>query len=168
MKIDQVWAEMARRKVQFHNKEKWNEIRLWLLAKPREVKKFTQEGLLHAYGGETPKVLNWYQPSEEAWVKYIKPLVDNFSMGDLLILTTWVTRPYSTMIYEMENAVGVNWQPCFYVEKCKVHSPTYQAKDEWGCLRWFCKPHFDLLLQELKQKQYDFDRKVKEFELKTA
>ncbi len=42
----QIWAEMARRKVQFHPDEQWDHITLWGLFSWGEVSKLLKTGLL--------------------------------------------------------------------------------------------------------------------------
>lgn len=88
MKNSMIWAEMARRKKQFHPKESWDTIILWTLHHPSEVKHLVRRGLLIPYDTETPRCWNWYYPSIEAWEKYIEPLM-KYSLNRLLILSGW-------------------------------------------------------------------------------
>lgn len=74
-----VWAEMARRKTQFHNNEAWDNIRLWGLFYRSDIKRLLSKGLLLEQGGDNsyaPRCLMWVAPSREAWEKYIKPLIE--------------------------------------------------------------------------------------------
>jgi hypothetical protein len=70
-----VWREMARRKVKFHKDENWNDIKLWGLFYWGEIKRFLKSGLLKTNYRKEHKIV-WVQPSQEAWEKHIKPIVD--------------------------------------------------------------------------------------------
>ena len=76
---DNVWAwlciELARRKVQFHPKEEWNDIKLWGLCNWGAIRKYVERGWLITDMKKENKVV-WFRPTEEAWVNSVKPLVD--------------------------------------------------------------------------------------------
>lgn len=83
-----IWAEMARRKVQFHNDEKWNHINLWGLFNYGTVKRMLDSGLLKT-GMRKENEIIWVQPSKEAWEKHIKPLIEKYNLEKLQFLAGW-------------------------------------------------------------------------------
>lgn len=83
-----IWAEMARRKVQFHPDEQWDEIKLWGLFSWGGVSHVVKTGLLKTdYTKENRTI--WVTPSQEAWEKHIKPLIDAHTLPELLQLAGW-------------------------------------------------------------------------------
>lgn len=83
-----IWAEMARRKIQFHNDENWEEIQLWGLFKWGDVSKFIKNGeLLTNYCRENRIV--WVRPSKEAYENRIKPLLEQYSLDSLTQMAGW-------------------------------------------------------------------------------
>lgn len=85
---DTIWAEMARRKIQFHKDEKWNEIKLWGLFLWSDVKRLLDRGLLITSMHKENHTI-WVWPSAEAWNKNIKPLIDNHTLDELTELAGW-------------------------------------------------------------------------------
>jgi len=73
-KKSEIWAEMARRKVQFHNGEEWQNIRLWGLFNWGDISKLIKSGELITDMRKENKVV-WVWPSEESYERYIKPLI---------------------------------------------------------------------------------------------
>lgn len=87
--MNKIWYEMARRKLMFHPDEEWHAINLWLVAYRSEIKRFIDEGLLISSGNYPPRCLGWYRPNEEAWTKYIEPLIQRHSLEELTSLAGW-------------------------------------------------------------------------------
>jgi hypothetical protein len=87
-----IWHEMAHRYVKFHNGEDWDKIRLWGLFYRSEIKPQLEKGQLIPYGNYGRiRCLGWYEPSEEAYNKYIKPLIASAKVdknGDIFISIT--------------------------------------------------------------------------------
>ena len=69
-----IWAEMARRKKQFHPNESWDKIRLWGLFSWGQVSHLIKRGELKTDMVKENKTI-WVTPSPEAYEKYIKPLL---------------------------------------------------------------------------------------------
>ena len=88
MKRDEIWAEMARRKINFHPGEEWNTIKSWGLFKWDDVSSLIKEGLLITDMSKENKVI-WVRPSEEAYHKFIKPLIDTYSLDELTVMAGW-------------------------------------------------------------------------------
>lgn len=83
-----IWAEMARRKVQFHKNEKWDTIRLWGLFDWGDVSTLLKTGqLLTTYKKENQTI--WVWPSKESWEKHIKPLIERYSLPQLKCRAGW-------------------------------------------------------------------------------
>ena len=83
-----IWAEMARRKVQFHPSEQWDEINLWGLFHWGKVRHLLEKGLLLTNMTKENRII-WVKPSREAWESKIKPLVDRYSLQELSRLAGW-------------------------------------------------------------------------------
>ena len=77
-----IWAEMARRKKQFHANEQWKEIKLWGLFNWGFVSHLIKKGELLTDMTKENKFI-WVRPSEEAYKKHIAPLL----FHDLELLT---------------------------------------------------------------------------------
>jgi hypothetical protein len=88
MKVGIIWAEMARRKVQFHKNEKWNEISLWGLFAWQNVSRLIENGQLHTNMKKENHTI-WVTPSREAWEKKIKPLINKYSLDELADMAGW-------------------------------------------------------------------------------
>jgi hypothetical protein len=86
-----LWAEMARRKVQFHHNEEWDSINCWLPAykSEPEVKQALNKGLLFPFSDYAPRCIGWYKPTLEAWEQLIKPLVEAYTLDELTRLAGW-------------------------------------------------------------------------------
>lgn len=69
-----VWAEMARRKIAFHNSEDWNKIKLWGLFSWGMVSSLIKKGELLTDMTKENKTV-WVRPSEKAYNEKIKPLL---------------------------------------------------------------------------------------------
>jgi hypothetical protein len=83
-----VWAEMARRKKQFHAAESWESIRLWGLMSWEDAKPFLLSGeLLTDMRRENETI--WVRPSPEAYQTKIAPLL-GLPVADLQRLAGWV------------------------------------------------------------------------------
>jgi len=70
----QIWAEMARRKNQFHKDEQWDKIKLWGLFQWGFVSHLLKTGELKTDMKKENRTI-WVTPSPEAYEKYIKPLL---------------------------------------------------------------------------------------------
>ena len=82
MKVDEIWAEMARRKVQFHTDEKWQDIRLWGPFNWDTVSRQIKRGELLITMTEENKVI-WVWPSQKSWENKIKPLIEKHTIEEL-------------------------------------------------------------------------------------
>ena len=84
-----IWAEMARRKVQFHPNEEWDTIKLWGLFQWGGIKRQRDNGelLCPSYAKENRTV--WCQPSKEAWENKIKPLIEKYTLLELQQMAGW-------------------------------------------------------------------------------
>ena len=88
MKVGLIWAEMARRKVQFHNDEEWDKISLWGLFDWYNVRRLIENGQLHTHMKKENRVI-WVTPSKAAWETKIKPLIDRYSLEELSCMAGW-------------------------------------------------------------------------------
>ena len=88
MKVSQIWAEMARRKVRFHPDEEWDEIGLWGLFYWRDVKRQLDRGELVTHMKKENRII-WVWPSEEVWLERIKPLIEKHTLAELDELAGW-------------------------------------------------------------------------------
>lgn len=84
----QIWAEMARRKVQFHKDEEWDKIRLWGLFQWQAISKLIAKGELLTDMKKENRIL-WVWPSKNSWEKHIKPLVESHSLAELTRMAGW-------------------------------------------------------------------------------
>ena len=80
-----IWVEFARRKLLFHKNEKWQDIRQWGLMKWGEVRPYMDRGLLLT-GMHKDNHTIWVQPSQEAYTRYIEPLLQMFDLEELTFL----------------------------------------------------------------------------------
>lgn len=80
--VSQIWAEMARRKVRFHNKERWDTIKQWGVFLWNEVVRQLQRGELYTDMKKENHTI-WVWPSKEAWEQKIKPLIERYSIEEL-------------------------------------------------------------------------------------
>jgi hypothetical protein len=88
MKLGVIWAEMARRKVQFHNTMRWHMIRNWGLFNWNDVSRLINDGRLKTDMHKENHVI-WVTPSEETWKTKIKPLIDKYSLDELTKMAGW-------------------------------------------------------------------------------
>ena len=87
---DAIAVEMARRKLQFHNDEEWHEIDLWLLTRYVMIRHYLADGRLINTGGYKPENVTWWlKPSEDYWLNHIKPIVEQFSVEELMDTFSW-------------------------------------------------------------------------------
>ena len=84
----EIWAEMARRKVQFHNNKDWDEISLWGLFEWQDVSRLLKTGELITTMKKENRTI-WVTPSPEAWETKIKPLIDKYTLEELTNLAGW-------------------------------------------------------------------------------
>jgi len=84
-----VWAEMARRKVQFHSDESWETIRCWGLFDWNYISKYLKSGELSAPGYTKENKTVWAVPSKEVWETKIKPLVESKTLQELTEMAGW-------------------------------------------------------------------------------
>ena len=89
LKESEIWAEMARRKVQFHANEDWDKIRLWGLFSWGSIKRQRDNGELLCPGYTRENKTVWAYPSKEAWETKIKPLVEKYTLDELLVMAGW-------------------------------------------------------------------------------
>ena len=83
-----IWAEMARRKVRFHNIVEWDKIKLWGLFQWQDISKLVKKGKLLTDMKPENQTL-WVRPTKESWEKHIKPLIDSYSLDELTRLAGW-------------------------------------------------------------------------------
>ena len=85
----EVWAEMARRKLQFHADEEWQDIKLWGLFSWGGIKKQRDNGELLCPGYARENRTIWCYPSNEAYEKHIKPLLEKYTLAELQTMAGW-------------------------------------------------------------------------------
>ena len=87
---EMVWAEMARRKLQYHADEPWDKIRLWGLFSRRPIRALLAKGLLKTdMDLSNPRVTPlWVYPSETAYHEHIEPLLSK-SIDELSAMAGW-------------------------------------------------------------------------------
>ena len=84
----QIYAEMARRKIQFHDSEQWNKIKLWGLFNWNTIKHLIKKGDLKTdMKAENQTV--WVTPSLQCWETKIKPLIEKYSLVELKKMAGW-------------------------------------------------------------------------------
>ena len=83
-----VWAEMARRKLEFHRGIQWDKIKLWGLFRWSEIRYLLKEGLLITDMARKNKTV-WVKPSRKAWDKHIEPLIEKYSLDELNAMAGW-------------------------------------------------------------------------------
>lgn len=88
MKVKMIWADMARRKVQFHRNEPWDRISLWGLFNWSTVRRQLDRGELITHMKKENHVI-WVRPSQKAWETKIKPLIDKHSLEELMKMAGW-------------------------------------------------------------------------------
>ena len=88
MKVSTIWAEMARRKLQFHRSENWDEISLWGLFFWSDVKRQLDRGELVTHMKKENHTI-WVTPSKEVWEEKIKPLIEKYSLTELTKMADW-------------------------------------------------------------------------------
>jgi hypothetical protein len=88
IRVGEIWAEMARRKVRFHPNKKWDEIRMWGLFTWGSVKRQLDRGELITDMKKENRTI-WVQPSKQAWEEKIKPLIEQHSLDELTKLAGW-------------------------------------------------------------------------------
>ena len=82
MSNDIIFKEMARRKLRFHKKEKWDEISLWGLFRWGSVSRLIKDGILLTNYVKENKVI-WVTPTKETWENKIKPLTEQYTLKEL-------------------------------------------------------------------------------------
>jgi len=85
---NEIWAEMARRKVYFHNQEDWDKISLWGLFEWQDVSPLLKTGELITTMRKENHII-WVTPSKEAWETKIKPLIEQHTLEELTTLSGW-------------------------------------------------------------------------------
>ena len=88
MKLSIIWADMARRKVQFHKTVQWHTIRNWGLFNWCDVSRLISDGRLKTDMRKADTVI-WVTPSKETWETKIKPLIDKYSLAELTTMAGW-------------------------------------------------------------------------------
>jgi hypothetical protein len=77
------FIEMARRKMQFHPEKRWDQIVCWGLFTSSEIKYHLEQGLLIGAEHKINKGYRWwFVPSEEAWGKFILPILQSYTLRD--------------------------------------------------------------------------------------
>jgi hypothetical protein len=90
MRDCEIWYEMARRKVQFHPNENWQDIELWGLFSWGNVSKLLKTGELITNGYTKENKTIWVHPNEQAYNDHIKPiLAKGYSLNELSQLAGW-------------------------------------------------------------------------------
>ena len=83
-----VWAEMARRKIQFHYNEEWQNIRLWGLFQWEDVSSLLKSGKLLTHMKKENRTI-WVTPSPDAYHDFIEPLLEKYTLDELSIMAGW-------------------------------------------------------------------------------
>lgn len=83
-----LWAEMARRLLQFHKGEDWRYIRLWGLFDWGDVSKYLNDGVLITHMKKENKTI-WVWPTEDSYHKYIEPLIQKYTLEQLTSMAGW-------------------------------------------------------------------------------
>ena len=103
IRVEELWAEMARRKVQFHANEEWHEIDLWGLFTASSIRRQLARGELISL--HTPaRFTCWVRPSKQAWEEKIFPLIEKHSLAELTVMSGWADSIEQYESWE----VGVN------------------------------------------------------------
>lgn len=101
MNFNQIIAEMARRKVQFHKDENWDSISCWglfqwgtisrYLVGNEKMKTFVKPLFIASFNGRKENKIIWVKPTAECWGKYIKPLIEKYNnnIAELTKLAGW-------------------------------------------------------------------------------
>jgi hypothetical protein len=87
--VAEIWAEMARRKVQFHPNEAWDQIALWGLFPYGAITPLCKRGLLDRGDARPENRTVWCRPSKEAWENHIRPLIEKHSLAELTVMAGW-------------------------------------------------------------------------------
>jgi len=82
-----IWYEMARRKLQFHRSEPWGQIKLWGLFRWSNVSRLLENGLLLTDMKKENSII-WVRPSKKAYQENIAPLLKR-SLQELTTLAGW-------------------------------------------------------------------------------
>jgi len=88
MTLAEVRAEMARRKVQFHEREEWGTINLWGLFAWSDISAHLKSGRYVTDMHKENKTL-WVRPVKAEWEGYIKPLIDTHTLTELSEMAGW-------------------------------------------------------------------------------
>ena len=88
MNRSDVWYEMARRKVQFHKKENWADIKLWGLFNWGNISHLLKTGELITDMKKENRTI-WVRPSQDVWENKIEPLIKRHSLKKLTALAGW-------------------------------------------------------------------------------
>ena len=83
-----VWAEMARRKVQFFPDAEWDKITLWGLFEWGSVSRLIKNGELLTNMVKENKIV-WVKPTEKTWLEEIKPLIEKHTLDELTDMAGW-------------------------------------------------------------------------------
>lgn len=92
MNQQKVWAEMARRKKQFHKDENWQDIKCWGLFYKSYISKQLKDGdLIPAFGDRLDDIHRrsaWFIPTKKAYNEKIVPLL-KYSIDELSSMAGW-------------------------------------------------------------------------------
>jgi len=89
-----VWAEMARRYIVFYNGNDWKTIESWGLFNWGEISHLLKSGLLKTKMVKENKTI-WVTPSEKAYTKFIKPILDKFTNGEISRQELYLISPWN-------------------------------------------------------------------------
>jgi len=90
IRIGEMRAEFARRKVQFYANEKVEDIRLWGLFSWGTISKYLKDGRVIANPGYTKENETiWCKPSLEEWKQHIEPLTKTKTLKELTTFAGW-------------------------------------------------------------------------------
>jgi hypothetical protein len=90
LKNDIIYAEFARRKLQFHKDENWQDIKLWGLFSWGVIRRMIDDGRVlvdFPYRREHKTI--WCRPSPETYEKHIKPLLEKYTLEELTKMAGW-------------------------------------------------------------------------------
>jgi len=88
MSQKEIWAELARRKVQFHPYKEWDTIELWGLFNWGAVSQLVKAGKLKTNYKKENKTV-WVRPTADVWERHVWPLIQKYSLPELTRLAGW-------------------------------------------------------------------------------
>jgi hypothetical protein len=87
-----LFAELARRKLQFHPDQEYDQINLWCIGFPSAIRRYVDSGmlLLSTQNKLVPGRAFWFKPSKETWEIHVKPLTEKYTIDELTRMAGWL------------------------------------------------------------------------------